>query len=289
MNTKSLKDSLKELAPAYIISFTLCYMLFFFDPISTYAQNTFDLWYDMKMLIPPVLGMFGIFFVDSAATFTGVYLICCKAKKPMPYKILTAAVIILFFPLYMQNTFFNISLPVMDGSPIKWDEIQQMDIYWLLFAICIAAISVCLIIKLGFDKVLKYDSFVLLAFFVMLTSSLVVTILENNALESKNNIITTNINFNTMSSEKNFVIFVADTVSSGEFDEILREDPKYADVFEDFTFYTDTLSVYPFTDYSIPTILSGITTRNELNFTDYYNKAYNNSPLFPNLTKEIMI
>lgn len=285
MSTKSrtVKDSLKELAPAYIVSFVLCYMLFFFEPLSTYAQNIYDLWYDMKMLIPPVLGMFGIFFSGSAIIFTIVYLICRKLRKPMPYKILTATVITLFLPLYMQNTFFNVSLPVLDGSPIKWDEIQQIDFYWLLFSICIVLITVCLIIKLGFDKVLKYASFVLLGVFIMLTSSLVVTIVEKDALKSKNNLITTNEYFNTMSSEKNFVIFVADTVSAEWFDMVLCEDQKYADVFEDFTFYTDVMSVYPFTPHSIPTILSGITTKNEISLNEYCNKAYNNSPLFTEL------
>ena len=281
--TKSFKDSLKELAPTYITLFVFCYMLFIFEPISTYAQNIHDFWCDIKMLVPLVLEMFGIFFIGSAAFFTIVYLICRKLGKSIPYKILTAVVITLFFPLYMQNTFFNVSLPILDGSPIKWDEIQQIDVYWLLFAICIALISICLIIKLGFDKMLKYASFVLLAVFIMLTSSLVVTITENGALRFRNNIITTNENFNTMSSEKNFVIFVADTVDSQCFEDVLHEDQKYADVFNDFTYYPDTVSVYPFTPYSIPTILSGIITKNEVPIDEYCNKAYNNSPFFSEL------
>lgn len=286
MGTKSVKESLKELAPAYISLFVFCYMLFFFEPINTYAQNTIDFWYDLKILIPSVLGMFGLFFFGSAAIFTIVYLICRKTKKPMPYKILTAVVITLFFPIYMQNTFFNVSLPILDGSPIKWEEIQQIDIFWLLFALCIVAISVCLIVKLGIDKMLKFSSFAMLAVFVMLTSSLIVAIVQNNAYMPKNNIITTNENFNKMSSEKNFVVFVVDTVDAQIFDDILNEDPKYADAFEDFTFYTDTLSVYPFTPYSIPTILSGNTTKNDLEFVSYCNKAYNESPLFSELDEK---
>lgn len=51
MSTKpqSFKDSLKELAPAYVVSFVLCYMLFFFEPLNTYASNMLNFNYDLKI------------------------------------------------------------------------------------------------------------------------------------------------------------------------------------------------------------------------------------------------
>ena len=282
--TKSFKDSLKELAPTYITLFVFCYMLFIFEPISTYAQNIHDFWCDIKMLVPLVLEMFGIFFIGSAAFFTIVYLICRKLGKSIPYKILTAVVITLFFPLYMQNTFFNMKLPILDGNPIAWNELRYLDIIFLVFVIGLGILFVYFIIKFGIDKILKYASLISLAVFIMLTSSLVVTVLGKTAFKSGNNIITTNENFNTMSSEKNFVIFVTDTVSAGMFDEVLCEDQKYADVFEDFTFYTDVMSVYPNTAYSVPLILSGKTVSTSgISYIDFCTDAYNNSPLFTEL------
>ena len=286
MNAKcqSVKDSLKELAPAYIISFSLSFMLLFYEPVNTFASNTLDFWFDINQLILPVLGIFGISFVGGAAFFTIIYLICRKLKKPMPYKIFAAVVIFLFFPLYMQNTFFNMKLPILDGNPIAWNKLRYLDIIFLVFVIGLGILFVYFIIKFGIDKILKYASLISLAIFIMLTSSLVVTVLGKTAFKSGNNIITTNENFNTMSSEKNFVIFVVDTISAGMFDEVLCEDPKYADVFDDFTFYTDTMSVYPYTIYSVPLILTGKTVSTSgISYTDFCTDAYNNSPLFTEL------
>lgn len=283
MSTKpqSFKDSLKELAPAYIISFSLSFMLLFYEPVNTFAHNTLSFWYDISQLLLPVLGIFGISFVGIAAIFTIVYIICRKLGKLLPYKIFAAVVIFLFFPLYMQNTFFNMKLPVLDGSPIDWDKLRHLDILFLMFVIGFGIIFVYCIIKFGTDKILKYASLISLAVFVMLTSSLVVTIMKNNAYMSRNNIITTNKNFSTMSSEKNFVIFVVDTISAGMFDEVLCEDTKYADVFDDFTFYTDTMSVYPYTIYSVPLILTGETvSASGIRYTEFCTDAYNNSTLF---------
>lgn len=286
MKIKVFKDSLKELAPAYIISFVLCYMMFFFEPLNTYALNINSFWYDMSIFFLPVLGMFGIFFIGSAGVFTIIYLICKKFGKLMPYKIITAVVIFLLFPLYIQNTFFNFALPLLDGSPINWEEIREIDIYWIMFTICIGAILICLCIKFGIDRMLKYTSFVSLAVFVMLTSSLIVAGIDNNVLKSKENIIATNANFNKMSSQNNFVIFVADTVSSEEINKIISESPEYAEVFEDFTFYTDAMSVYPYTSYSIPLILTGQASKNEVAYEDFCTNEYNNSPLFSELDKK---
>lgn len=287
MNTKaqSVKNSLKELAPALIISFVFNYMLFLYEPINTYSSNKMSFWFDFKILIPLILIMFGIFFVISAAIFTGVYLICRKVGKPMMFKILVAAVIFLFLPLYIQESFFNFGLPVLDGTPIAWSTYMNIDLYWLIFTVCCGLIFVCCIKKFGIDKILKYTSLLSLAFFVMLTSSLVVTVLQNDSLKEKNNIIATNNNFSTMSSEKNFVVFVVDTVSAGKFDEILSENPQYSDVFKDFTLYTNTMSVYPYTSYAIPLILTGQVSRNESIYEDFSTNAYNNSPLFSALEK----
>ncbi|MDE7400014.1 MAG: sulfatase-like hydrolase/transferase [Oscillospiraceae bacterium] len=287
MNAKSrtVKDSLKELAPAYIVSFVLCYMLFFFEPLNTYASNMLNFNYDLKTYIFPILGLFGTFFIGLAVIFWAVYFICRKFNKMMPYKILTVTIIFLFFPLYIQNTFLNSVLPVLDGSPIIWNDYIHLDFYWLLFTVCLSAIFIYCIIKFGIDKILKYSSLITLAVFVMLTAGLIATISENSALKSRNNIITTNENFNTMSYEKNFVIFVVDTVSAGAFDEILSENQKYTDVFEDFTFYTDVMSVYPYTTYSIPLILTGQTSKSESEYEDFCTNAYNNSPLFSALNE----
>lgn len=279
--TKSGRNTFKEFAPALIISFSLCYMLFFFEPLNTFASNALDFSFDFKLYIFPTLGMFGMFFIGLLTVFLVVYFICRRLGKMLAFKILTAVTIFLLFPLYVQNTFLNYLLPILNGSPIEWNERIYMDVFWLMFTICFGIIYYFCIQKFGIDKILKTFSLVSLAIVAMLTAGLISTIISRSStVEENNNFISTTRNFNTLSSEKNFIIIVADSISATEFNKILSESPKYAEVFEDFTYYSDTMSVYTLTHNSIPLILTGEVYKHELPYGQFCTNAYNNSPLF---------
>ena len=56
----------------------------------------------------------------------------------------------------------------------------------------------------------------------------------------------------------------------------LTSNKKYKDFLSDFTYYPDTMGVYPFTRDSIPFILSGVWNNNENNIHDYYVNALDN-------------
>lgn len=76
-----------------------------------------------------------------------------------------------------------------------------------------------------------------------------------------------------------------DAVDSKVFYDVMMNDKDFDGVLDDFTYYPDTLSVYPFTRDSIPAILTGSINYNEINFLDYCSNAYNRSPLFEKLKK----
>ncbi len=91
--TSKIKFALKELLPAYVIAFTFCFMLAVFEPLLMYSTNQLDFWFDMPLLIGPVLGGFALSFLACAAALTAVYavnkaLVKGKDKEPLVYQAL---------------------------------------------------------------------------------------------------------------------------------------------------------------------------------------------------------
>ena len=82
---------------------------------------------------------------------------------------------------------------------------------------------------------------------------------------------------------KNFVILMFDALDSHTFRSILNSHPEYNETFEDFTYYPNTLGAYPYTEYSVPFILTGKWNENTENFRTFETRAMDESPLFKKL------
>ncbi|MDE6725600.1 MAG: sulfatase-like hydrolase/transferase, partial [Ruminiclostridium sp.] len=78
-------------------------------------------------------------------------------------------------------------------------------------------------------------------------------------------------------------ILLCDAVGSSEFKKVLEENPKYKEVFENFTYCPDTLSGYPCTRDNIPLILGGQFNKNEKVFQEFSSETLNGSPFFKEL------
>ena len=117
----------------------------------------------------------------------------------------------------------------------------------------------------------------------MLSTGLVSTLLTNNHIYEKKGIYTaTNIDINTLSTNNNFLMLLLDMEDSKTFDKVIKDNNK-ENIFNDFTYFPDTLSAYPFTRESIPYILSGMWFEEETSFTEYFNNALSNSKFIQQL------
>lgn len=282
------KSYLKELLPSYIIAFVFCYMIFIFEPILMYCTNQLDFWFDLLLMLPPMFLGFAVVFVASAAVITAVYAVnkaIARKKEPTVYRILTLALFFVFFATYLQGNIFAGGLPALDGSEINWNGFGTYDTVTIVVWVELCALAVILGIRFGLKRLLKYVTIAAGAVFIMLTVSLITEMISWNAFARKDAIITTNTNFDSISKDKNFVIFLADAVGSSEFGGVLNDNPEYKEVFEDFTYFPDTLGCYPCTRDSLPVVLGGALNKNEMEFKKFSSQAYNNSPLFQELTE----
>ncbi len=276
---------MKKLIYSYIITFALCFMLFLYEPIMMYANNINDFWFDLGIAFFPFLKLFLGIFIIGVLLLTLLYFLNSKLlKNKNIFSVLIIIEFICFLATYIQGNYLIKDLPILDGSAIAWSSFTKENIITLFVWLFIIILTIFCIKKVKLENTLKYASFLSLAVFAMLTTSLISTLMTTDALKSKDGINITNENLDTISNNDNFLIFLVDAIDSQTFNQILQDNEDYKKVFADFTYFPDTLSAYPFTRDSIPYILSGIWNKNEQEFSDYSSNALNNSPFFAELT-----
>lgn len=277
---------MKKLVPAYVLSFVICFMLFIYEPLLMYASNINDFWFDIYTLMVAMLPAFLVLFAVSSFIFTCIYYFNKKflVKRPI-FEIVFIISMIMFLVTYIQGNYLSGNLPVLNGEEINWSSYTTENIIYIVVFIVIIGLFIFLVKKYKYEKTLKISMYVSLAIFVMLTLSLVPYLLNGETYVNKPSFDVTMKNANVASSDKNFYIFLVDTVDSTDFTNVIK-DTEYSDMFNDFTYYADALSAYPFTRDSIPFILSGKWNENEQNFLKYYEEAVNSSALFERLENE---
>lgn len=279
----------KDLFPACIIVFSLHFMLFIYEPLLMYCTHQNDLWFDLPVMIRPVILSFLIFFAEGIMFFSLSYLIIRLIFKKNYRSIFRMIEIVLFsvvFITFLQGNIFSMYLPALDGSEIDWDKLMINDLFGILSFVAVLGIFFLLLIKRGEHRTVKYLTIAAIGMLIFLTLFLLIEMISWSALRRKDSIITTDRNFSTISEDKNFIILLCDAVGSSEFNSVMEENPEYKEVFEDFTYCPDTLGGYPCTRDSIPLILSGKYNKNEMKFEDYSSSSYNSSPFFSRLTEE---
>lgn len=284
-----LKEILKELIPAYILSFVTSFMLYIYEPILTYSSNIDDFWFDLKTMITPIILFFLILFITLSIGYTIVYLLnyfCSKKKKMIIYKTILILSYVVFIFIYMQGNYLINNLPSLDGTTIEWGTYLKDNIISFVVLIVIFIVEFILLRKFKIKKTIKTNSFITIAIFLMILTSFISRLLIPGVFREKVVANATTRNINNASSDKNFFIFLVDAVDSSAFTKVLNESPEYSDTFTDFTYYPDTVSAYLFTRDSIPFIFSGKWNENEKEFNEYSNEAFENSSLLNTLKND---
>ena len=285
---KSVKQIVGELAPAYLLVFVSCFMLLVHEPILMYASNRDDFWFDFKIMIGPTLGVFACFLLVGILLMSALYFAnLLVSGRLILFRAFCLLGYLTFFLLYLQGNWLAGNLPVLTGEPIVWENYGKSENFILAIATVILIVGMIWSVrKNALRKTIYRVAAVAAAVCIMLSVSLVSIIADDKTLESKDSFVPTLENFNKISSNRNFLIFLVDSMDSKRFYEVMCQDEDFRDLFEDFTYYPDTLSHYSYTTDAIPLILSGVANHREFNnYKDYSINAYNQSRLFEKLEK----
>lgn len=279
-----MKKIFKNTLSVRIMSLVLCFMLFIYEQVLTFSQNVNDYWFNLKDLLINNIILFIIIFIFLELLNIVVYLISNKFNKEIIYNIYKILFFIAFVVTYIQGNYLVGSLPVLDGSPIIWSNYTKQSVISILLVLVVSSISVILYKKYKeyINKVFSYTS---LAIFAMLFVSFITIFFTNSEMYAeKGTYVATNDNINTISSNKNLLVFLIDMADSKTFAKVLKDNDK-EDLLTDFTYFPDTLSAYPFTRESIPLILTGEWYEAKEDFNTFFNNAMTNSS-FIKLLKE---
>ncbi len=122
--------------------------------------------------------------------------------------------------------------------------------------------------------------------FLMFVVALTTLCVTNNGLENKENICVTTEYELTMSSDRNFIILLIDTLDGGAFSDVVTGNDEMESVFEDFTYYDNTVGAYPYTKYNLPYLLSGIWYENQMPNEEYFERVLTESSFFDALEQQ---
>lgn len=120
---------------------------------------------------------------------------------------------------------------------------------------------------------------------LLFLATLTTLCITKQGLESKTNICVTTEYEMSVSKDQNFIILLLDTLDGGAFSDTVVGNEELEGIFDDFTYYDNTVSVYPHTTYNVPFILSGMWFENQADSDTYFRKVATESQLFGTLEK----
>lgn len=256
----------------------LTFSLFFFAPLEMILSNRSDYWFSIGNLLRVTLPVSFIFF--SLLSFL-ILLLRGRART-----VLTVFGFVILITTYLQGNLPIFNYGMLDGSEIAWydwdiNRIGSMAL-WLICIVC--GIILCFLNnKARRASIIRYISIGILLIEIVTLSTLFI---QSVGQENQSELALSSEGKFTLSREKNFVIFILDSVDGTVMTEFLEENPAFKDKFADFTFYQNASGMYPRTRAAIPYILTGYLNDNSQPYVEWLEKAYEQSPLFIELQKQ---
>lgn len=269
---------LSDLIPALFITLSGCFMLCIYAPLDLYFNNKNEFWFNTGILVPQLIRMFCMI----APIVLLVYLLLRLINKKVYYIFLVVSVIA-FACSYIQGNFRIKNLPPMDGSAADWSRYTVENIITLIIWIVIGAFMIWVYRKVkdkGFAAVAEVFSVLML---IVLSITLVTTAVGSRNVIKKSLYVATKDGEFKVSQKDNLLILVLDALDAYTYDQVAEAHPEYKEWFEDFTYFPNMTSVFPFTTRSIPQMLTGKIFENEVDFTEYSTTALDNAGFFRHL------
>ena len=280
MKRNASNNGIKQFLPDLLISLASSFLLIYV-PVQVYIANELDFSFDVY----DVLHYSPLFALVVFLLLMGILALTHSLGERL-HSVVLSLVVAGFFVLLFHGVFLTKDLPLLDGTDIDWTKFQTQK---LISRVITAGCVIVLLAASLFTgrKFLPFASYTGVFGFLFLLVSLVLSCVSNpSAMQPRNTTVMTADGAFDMSEDQNFIIFLLDGMEEDWFETVLEEYPEYRDTLADFTSFTDTMCMYPYTTRSIPYILFGKLYDNSLNYSYYLRDAIDESPFFQKLREE---
>ena len=264
-----------------LLSGAICFMFWIFAPTDIYVANAQEFWFTYLQMI----AVTGVAFAVSFAVLSLVLWLLGKTKIANVVCSIVVSVLVYF---YIQGNFVPRNYGVLNGDKIDWSSYTGYSTISIVLLVLFAAVAVLLSV-FAKDKVFticKFASAMLLFAQVMTTTVLLVQNQETVTKNTDSILVTTN-GLNDFSSENNIVVVILDTFDAAYMNDMLDSEYKdrTEDLFEDFTYYPNTVGTYPTTRGALPYILTGVWNENLIPYDEYIESAFKQTDIYDVLSE----
>lgn len=260
-------SALSIIAPSLLLSLTI----FLFGTSQIILTNSKEFSFLYQEVFPFIL----IISVILSVIISVSLMFIKKIFHKLYFDIALSLVTILGILLWLQGNIFVGNYGVLDGKPIDWSIFTYRyyinTIIWL-FLLFYTFEKYKFINKNG----IKISLFLISIQFIY--TIFLFTSVDKHSNFQKYKIDETN-KF-TYSKKQNVIILLLDTFQTDIFSEVMMEKVEYKNVLDGFLYFPDTLSSYPSTFLSVPTIFTGSLYKNQLPIQKYVDKEFSNNSLF---------
>jgi len=255
-STVGKKTSDKAITALCVSSF-FCLTLFFFGPAHLYLTNAQE--YSSPF---SVLCFASVLISVVSILLLMAVLALCRASIFMKAISLMLALSLL---LWLQGNILVWDYGPLDGREIDWTATTAYGLIdggiW---------IAVLILAFLGAKPVCRIAREVSFAFLlIQLISLMIAGSRAPDVSTIRKEVLLDEESIFGFSPERNVAILVLDSFQGDVFQEIIRESPHYADIFDGFTYYRNSLGGFPYTGASVPLILTGKYYENDVPFYEF--------------------
>ncbi len=271
-----MNEERKHVFEWLLLCFTGAFMMCLFAPLDAFFANRDEYWFSLGQILPIILVVFVCEFAICA-----VVALLLNRTKISPYVFAALLCVLLFF--YVQGNYIPRNYGVLNGADIEWSHYTTLGVASIVLAVVCIVLCVVLIIRLK-KEVFQIGKYVCLFLLAIQLITLGTTFVQKELTaekETKHQPVVTDKNLLDLSENRtNIVVFLLDTFDGTDMRYLLEEDfDLYADIFQGFTYYPDTLGTFPTTKGAVPYLLSGVRYDNSIPFTQYIDSAFQDNTL----------
>lgn len=253
------------------------FMFCVFAPLDIFFANEDEFWFSLQHLLPVLAITFLIFTV-----IFFIMMFLAQFTKAASYIYGFLLFTYLFF--YVQGNYIPRDYGVLNGTEIDWSSYAGYGIASIVLAFICVFFYVTSLAKFK-DKIYSFGKYLCIFIILIQVVTIGVVWLQNEVSETDNTpekFVVTNKDLLNLSENKNILIFILDTFDSCDMLNLLNSDDaeEYQELFCGFTYYPDTLGLYPTTKGALPHILTGHKYYNDRPWKEYVQEAYINNPLY---------